>query len=151
MRKKLSGAKPFHRFQENSISAPLNHQEVLIFAKSDQPRSDPVLLLKSTGICSTSHLRFTSRPPAGQHMRQHGENEKNQSQNLSESKVFVEILNFFRKAQDHLKLCFIVFFDVLELYEPSWNDLRSTLDHLFFHDFSQNFGLNNSTLHATPT
>ena len=56
-----------------------------------QPRSDPILLLKSTGICFTSHLRLPSRPPAGQHMRQHGENEKKQSQNLSESEVFVEI------------------------------------------------------------
>ena len=35
-------------------------------------------------ICSTSHLRLPSRPPAGQHMRQHGENEKNETKQCSE-------------------------------------------------------------------
>ena len=86
-----------------------------------------------------------------QHMRQHDENEKNDSQNLSKWQVFVEFLNFFREAQGQLKLCFMMFFDVLELWEPSWNDSGSTLDHSFFHDFSQNFGLNKSTLNAAST
>ena len=34
-------------------------------------------------ICST-HLRLPSRPPAGRLMRQHGENEKNESKKRSE-------------------------------------------------------------------
>ena len=90
-------------------------------------------------ICSTSHLILPSRPAARQHMRQHDENEKNESQNFSEWQVFVEILNFFRKAQGQLKLCFMMFFDVLKLWEPSWNDSGSILEHSFFHDFSSKF------------
>ena len=66
-------------------------------------------------------------------------------------RFFVEILNFFRKAQDHLKLRFMMFFNVLELWEPSWNDFGSTLDHSFFYEFSQKLQLNNSNLHAAST
>ena len=73
-------------------------------------------------------------------MRQHDENEKTESQNISEWQVFVEFLNFFRKAQGQLKLCFMMFFDVLDLQEPSWNDSRWIVDQSFFHDFSKNLG-----------
>ena len=81
---KIYEAKPFHRFRENSIFDPQNLQDVSIFEKFDEPRPDPVLLLKSTGICSTSHLRISLEARRRQHMRQHGENEKNESQNSSE-------------------------------------------------------------------
>ena len=43
----MFGAKPFHRFQENSISAPPNHQEVSIFAKSDKPALTPYYSLRA--------------------------------------------------------------------------------------------------------
>ena len=62
-------------------------------------------------------------------MRQHDENDKTESQNFSEWQVFVEFLNFFRKAQGQLKLYFMMFFDVQKLWEPSWNDSGSILDH----------------------
>ena len=31
--------------------------------------------------------------------------------------------------------CSMMYFDVLELWEPSWNDSGSIWDHSFFHDF----------------
>ena len=74
-------------------------------------------------------------------MRQHDENDKNECQNFSEWQVFVNFFNFFRKAQDHLKWWFNMFWDALELREPSWNDSGWFLDDSFFHDFSQNFDL----------
>ena len=80
-------------------------------------------------ICSTSQVRLTARAPAGKHMRQHGENTNFRSRMSSEWCVF-DI--FFRKLWDHLKWCFMMFFDVLELREPSWNDSGSILDHYFF-------------------
>ena len=64
---------------------------------------------------------------------------------------FYRNFEFFPKAQDQLKWCFIVFFDVLKLWEPSWNDPGSTLDHSFFYDFFQKIGLNNSTLCAASS
>ena len=93
------------------------------------------LAVSSNKICSTSPpggnqvdglppaaSKVTLEAPAGQHMRQHGENEKNESQNWSNDRFLFKFLFFFRKAPDHLKWCSMMFFDVLKLWEPSWND-----------------------------
>ena len=76
-----------------------------------------------------------------QHMRQHEKNQENESPNSSEWYVFVKILKFFRKLQDDLDECFMMYFDVLDLWEPSWNDPGWILETSIFHDFSQNFDL----------
>ena len=38
-----------------------------------------------------------------------------------------------------MKWCFVMFFDILELWEPSWNDSGSIWDHSFFHHFHHYF------------
>ena len=48
------------------------------------PALPPYYSLKSTGICSTSHLSIVLEARRRQHMRQHEKNEKNESQNSSE-------------------------------------------------------------------
>ena len=45
-----------------------------------------------------------SRPAARQHMRQHGENDKNDTQNLSEWQVFVNFSIFFPEGPWSLKM-----------------------------------------------
>ena len=53
----------------------------------------------------------------------------------------VDFLKFFRKPQGGLYGCSMMYFDVLDLWEPSWNDPGWILETSFFHDFSQNFDL----------
>ena len=48
------------------------------------PALPPYYSLKSTNICSTSHLSIVLEVCRRQHMRQHEKNEKNEAQNSSE-------------------------------------------------------------------
>ena len=69
-----------------------------------------ILYTHANACVATRGSRRGKGSPAGQHMRQHRENEK-----IVRIRSFCRNFDFFPEAQDHLKLCFIVFFDVLEL------------------------------------
>ena len=99
----------------------------------------PYYSYRAQEICSTSHLSIASRPAAGNtcvsmtKMRILGQKSR------QNDRFQAEFSKFFRKPQGGLYGCSMMYFDVLELWEPSWNDSGSIWDHSFFHDFSQNF------------
>ena len=73
-------------------------------------------------ICSTSHLRIASRPAAGNtcvsmtKMRILGQKSR------QINRFQAEFSKFFRKSQGSLYVYFIMYFDVLELWEAALND-----------------------------
>ena len=111
----------------------------------------PYYFYRAQEICSTSHLSIASRPAAGNTCVSMTKMRKMNPKTHQNDRFQVDFLKFFRKPQGGLYGCSMMYFDVLELWEPSWNDSGSTLDHSFFYDFSQNFGLNKSTLNAAST
>ena len=63
----------------------------------------------------------------------------------------VDFLKFFRKPQGGLYGCSMMYFDVLELWEPSWNDSGSIWDHSFFHHFFSKFWVISRMLSGAST
>ena len=82
---------------------------------------------------------FPREAPAGQHMRQHGENANFRSKKSSEWWVWVEISSFFLNAPEWFwsvfHIVFLMFFDVLKVQEPPGNDSEWFWDRSFSHHF----------------
>ena len=84
-------------------------------------------------ICSTSHSRIFPRgPPLGNTCVSMTKNFKIGPKSHQNDWFLVEFLKIFRKRPDHLKCCFNMFFDALEVQEHPQSDSGSIWDHSFF-------------------
>ena len=84
-------------------------------------------------------FKYDPRGPRRQHMRQHEKIRKMSPKSHQNDGFQVEFLKFFRKPQGGLYGCSMMYFDVLDLWEPSWNDSGSIWDHSFVHHFFSKF------------
>ena len=86
------------------------------------PALTPYYSYRAQEICSTSHLSIASRPAAGNtcvsmtKMRILGQKSR------QNDRFQVEFSKFFRKLQDGLYGCFMMYFGVLKLWEAALND-----------------------------
>ena len=81
----------------------------------------PYYSYRAQEICSTSHLSIASRPAAGNTCVSMRKIRKMSPKTHQNDRFQVEFLKFFRKPQGGLNGCFIMYFDVLELWEAALN------------------------------
>ena len=120
-----------------------NHQKICLGAWEHMLRLVPgwprITLTEHKKMLYESFKYIPRDPPQGNTCVSMAKMRKMSPKACQNEKFFFKILKFFRKVQDQLKWCFMMFFDVLELWEPSWNDSGSIWDHSFFHHFHHHF------------